>query len=266
MLGRRQDEPRPRGRLRRPHRPGRSRASPTSASAQAVAHEGFFYAPDPSSQLACTIARQYRDEFRRRALPEIWRHDQQPARRHAGADRRHRRDTRRRASRQRRLRSARPGHRLGGPARHRHRGDGAHPARRRRRAPGAVRLRARRTMRAPASRRSSPPASSRWRSNIMDRPAIQICEAFAHAGYPLDVEAHADRRGRGVRRRKSTTCCAASSPSPSHSTPRPWVSEVGGRERRRSGRAGNPPSAPWAASPTTSAWTAPSRPGSCPMC
>ena len=23
---------------------------------QAVAHEGFFYAPDPSSQLACTIA------------------------------------------------------------------------------------------------------------------------------------------------------------------------------------------------------------------
>ena len=23
----------------------------------------------------------------------------------------------------------------------------------------------------------------------MDRPAIQICEAFAHAGYPLDVEA-----------------------------------------------------------------------------
>src|SRR3712207_7346548 len=23
----------------------------------------------------------------------------------------------------------------------------------------------------------------------MDRPAIKICEAFAHAGYPLDVEA-----------------------------------------------------------------------------
>ena len=42
---------------------------------------------------------------------------------------------------------------------------------------------------APASRRSSAPASSRWRSSIMDRPAIQVCEAFAHAGYPLDVEA-----------------------------------------------------------------------------
>src|SRR3712207_7569509 len=26
------------------------------AISQAVAHEGFFYAPDPSSQLACTIA------------------------------------------------------------------------------------------------------------------------------------------------------------------------------------------------------------------
>ena len=23
----------------------------------------------------------------------------------------------------------------------------------------------------------------------MDKPAIEICEAFAHAGYPLDVEA-----------------------------------------------------------------------------
>jgi glycolate oxidase len=24
---------------------------------------------------------------------------------------------------------------------------------------------------------------------FMDKPAIEICEAFAHAGYPMDVEA-----------------------------------------------------------------------------
>ena len=36
-------------------RRGRSRASPISPSPQAVEHEGFYYAPDPSSQIACTI-------------------------------------------------------------------------------------------------------------------------------------------------------------------------------------------------------------------
>jgi glycolate oxidase len=30
-------------------------ASPTSAISDAVSHEEFFYAPDPSSQMACTI-------------------------------------------------------------------------------------------------------------------------------------------------------------------------------------------------------------------
>ena len=48
----------------------------------------------------------------------------------------------------------------------------------------------------------------------MDRPAIQICEAFAHAGYPLDVEAHADHRGRGLGGRDRRPARRASSPSP----------------------------------------------------
>ena len=46
---------------------GRTNLSVTGA----VEAAGFFYAPDPSSQLACAIAGQYRDEFGRRALPEI---------------------------------------------------------------------------------------------------------------------------------------------------------------------------------------------------
>ena len=51
------------------------------AISEAVVAEGFFYAPDPSSQLACTIGGNIGDEFGRRALPEIWRDDQQCARR-----------------------------------------------------------------------------------------------------------------------------------------------------------------------------------------
>ena len=53
---RRQDEPGARRSISRTARRGCRPASPTSRISQAVAHEGFFYAPDPSSQLACTIA------------------------------------------------------------------------------------------------------------------------------------------------------------------------------------------------------------------
>ncbi len=56
--------------------------------------------------------RQYRHEFRRRPLPEIRRHHQQPARRQDGADRRHGDRARRQGTRCRRLRPARPRLRL----------------------------------------------------------------------------------------------------------------------------------------------------------
>ena len=42
---------------------------------QAVAGQGFFYAPDPSSQIACTSAAMS-PPIRGRPLPEIWRHRQ----------------------------------------------------------------------------------------------------------------------------------------------------------------------------------------------
>ena len=156
---------------------------------QAVAHEGFFYAPDPSSQLACTIAGniamnsggahclKYGVTTNNLLGVTLVLLDGSVV--EIGGD----------ASRQRGLRSARPRHRVGGPARRRHGSHRAHSARRRGRAPGAVRLLERARMRAPASPRSSARASFRSRMEYMDRPAIQICEAFAHAGYPLDVEA-----------------------------------------------------------------------------
>ncbi len=133
--------------------------------------------------------RQHRDELRRRALPEVRRHHQQRARRDAwccidgtiveiGGE----------ALDARGLRPARPDRRLGRPARRRHGSDRAHPARGGRRAAGAVRLRhergGRRVRRRHHRRRHRPVAME-----FMDKPAIEICEAFAQAGYPLDVEA-----------------------------------------------------------------------------
>ncbi len=52
----------------------------------AVAHRGFYYAPDPSIADRLHHRRQYRREFRRRALPEIRHDDQQCARSGDGAD------------------------------------------------------------------------------------------------------------------------------------------------------------------------------------
>ena len=92
---------------------------------QAVEHAGFYYVPDPSSQIACTIGGNVA-EVGRRALPQI-RHDhQQPAGVRAGADDGRDRPRRRQASRCQRLRSPRRHHRLRGTAR---RGDRDHRAR-----------------------------------------------------------------------------------------------------------------------------------------
>ena len=44
---------------------------------------------------------------------------------------------------------------------------------------------------------------------FMDKPAIEICEAFAHAGYPMDVERAADRRGRGLGSRDGRRCLSS---------------------------------------------------------
>ena len=94
----------------------------------------------------------------------------------------------------------------------------------------------------------------------MDKPAIHICENFAHAGYPLDVEAmlivevegsepeiEAQLSRIGAIARKLTMC------GPSANRCRRW-------RARRSGRGANPRSARPAGSPTISAWTARCRP------
>ena len=135
------------------------------AVTQAVEHAGFYYAPDPSSQIACTIGGNVAENSggvhclkygmtTNNVLGceivlmtgEIVRH-------------------RRQASRRRRLRPARRHHRLGRTARRRHRGHGADSQEARdARAPCWSASR-RRRMPANASAGSSAPASSRaaWR-------------------------------------------------------------------------------------------------------
>ncbi len=101
---------------------------------------------------------------------------------------------------------------------------------------------------------------------FMDRPAIHACEAFAHAGYPLDAEAMLIIEVEGsvaeqddLLDRIKALC-------------EPFArSACGSRSRRRrawrSGRAARARSAPSGASArTTCAWTAPSRPAACPRC
>ena len=135
------------------------------AISAAVGPSGFFYAPDPSSQLACTIAGNIamnsggahclkygvttnnvlgvKMVLMDGTVVEI-------GGAHLDA---------------RRLRPPRARHRVGRPARHRHGSDGAHSAPGGGRAADADRFRIRRRRPASACRGSSRPASCRWRSN-----------------------------------------------------------------------------------------------------
>ena len=100
----------------------------------------------------------------------------------------------------------------------------------------------------------------------MDKPAIEVCEAFAKAGYPLDVEALLIVEVEGSEEEiddllASIVAIAEAASSPKthagQSTARSESArdlerpQVGVRRHR-------------AASPTTTAWTAPSRSGSLP--
>ncbi len=119
-------QPHPRDRFRQSRRGGRARRHQSRHFQRGRASRLLLRA---RSVLADRLhhRRQYRGEFRRRALPEI-RHDhQQRARSRNGADDRRGPAHRRQASRFRRLRSARHRHRLGRPARRRHRDHRAHP-------------------------------------------------------------------------------------------------------------------------------------------
>ena len=159
-----QVQPHPRDRLRQPPRGGRARRHQSRHLQRRCRRRLLLRA---RSVLADRLhhRRQYRGEFRRRALPEI-RHDrQQRARLRDRADHRRGAAHRRQASRCRRLRPARHHHRLGRPARRRHRSHGAHPAQAGDGARAADRLSRRRRTPANASQRSSAPASSpaAWR-------------------------------------------------------------------------------------------------------
>ena len=156
----------------------------------AVAADGFFYAPDPSSQLACMIGGNVNmnsggahclkygvtaNNLLGLKLVTIEGEILEIGGRHldaAGYDW------------------------LGlltgseGQLARRHRGHRPHPARPRRAQRAML---AAFTLERDRRRRrwtpSSPPASSPWRWSSWTGPAIHACEAFAHAGYPLDAEA-----------------------------------------------------------------------------
>ncbi len=135
------------------------------AVSNAVADAGFYYAPDPSSQIACTIGGnvaensggvhclKYGMTVNNVLGCEIVLMTGEVL------------APRRQASRRRRLRSARPRHRLGRAARRRHRGHRAHPQEGRMCPRRAGRLPVVRKTPAPAFPRSSAPASSpaAWR-------------------------------------------------------------------------------------------------------
>ena len=163
---------------------GRTNLSVTGA----VEEEGFFYAPDPSSQLACAIAGNIAMNsggahclkygvttnnllgvtmvLMDGTVVELGgAHLDAPG-----------------------LRPARGGLRLGGAARRGDRGDPADPAEARGGAAGADGVRLERGRRGPASATSSRPGVLPVAIEFMDRPCIRACEDFAHAGYP-DVEA-----------------------------------------------------------------------------
>ena len=113
------------------------------AITHAVEHAGFYYAPDPSSQIACTIGGNVAENSGGVHCLKYGLTTNNRPRRRDGADGRRGDPPRRQAFRCRGLRSAGRGDRLRGAARRRHRGHGAHPAQADGGARGADRLRQR---------------------------------------------------------------------------------------------------------------------------
>ena len=181
-------EPRARGRLRQPRRPCRGRRhQPRHQRGRQGARVLLRARPVESARLH--DRRQHRHELGRRALPQVRRDHQQRARPEDGADGRRGDRDRRRASGFARLRPA-----WGWSSARR--ASSASP----RRPPCAScarpRARARCCSASTPARRAGQCVSAIIGAGIvpvaiefMDKPAIHVCEAFAKAGYPLDVEA-----------------------------------------------------------------------------
>ena len=230
-----------------------------------VKARGFFYAPDPSSQLACTLAGNIgmnsggahclkygvttnnvlglKMVLMDGEVVEI-----------GGA-----------APRFARLRPAGPGDRLGGPARHRHRGDRAHPARGRRRAAHAARLRLQRGRR-PVRRRHHRRRHHPRRHRVHGPAGDPRLRGLRQGRLSARGRGAADRRGGGLERGDRRPARRHHRASPSRSRPRRCASARAPSRAPPSGRAARRRSAPSAASPTTTAWTASSRSASWARC
>jgi hypothetical protein len=183
-----------------PHRRRPGRRDQHLASARAVDADGFFYAPDPSSQLACTIGGnigmnsggahclKYGVTTNNLLGVKMVMHDGSIV--EIGG----------KALDAEGYRPARPDLRLGRPARHRHRGHGPADRQAGRRPAGAVRLRflrCRRRLRHRHHRRGHHPGRHRIHGQAGHRDLRGLCPCRLSDG----CRGAADRRGRGLRRR-----------------------------------------------------------------
>ena len=202
------------------------------AISEAARPYGLFYAPDPSSQLACTHRRQRRRERRRRALPEV-RADgaQHPEARGRSPSTASALTLGVGGARRARLRPDGADDRLGGPAGGGHRDHRAPAAAARRRPGPAGRLSGRRAapaqavadiiaagiipaglemMDTPGADR--PPSSSPTPAIPTDAGAILICECDGDAG---DAEAELAQVADDLPRRRRRARCASPRTRPS---------------------------------------------------
>ena len=101
---------------------------------------------------------------------------------------------------------------------------------------------------------------------MMDRPAIHAAEAFVHAGYPLDAEALLIVELDGPAAECDHLIGEVEAIAQANGASSVRVSRSA-EERLAFWRDARPPSRRWAAwRPTTTAWTAPYRVGGCPTC
>ncbi len=183
----------------------------------AVEDEDFFYAPDPSSQLACAIAGNIAmNSGGAHCLKYGVTTNNLLGVTHR-AHGRHRRRDRRRPPRRPRPRPPRRDLRLRGPARRRHRGDAAHPAQARGRPPGADGLlvqRGRRRLRLRHHPRRRPP-----RRHRVHGPARASAPARPSPTPATPTSRRCSSSRSRAPRPRSPSSSTRSSPSPSATPP-----------------------------------------------
>ena len=205
------------------------------AISQAAAPHGLYYAPDPSSQIACSIGGNVAENAGGVHCLKYGLTVHNILKVEIADDRRRAPHARLRSARRARLRPARALHRLGRHARRRHRSHRQAAAEAAEREGAARELRRRRARPATRSRRSSRAGVIPGGLEMMDNLAIRAAEDFIHAGYPVDAEAillcevdgaEVGRAGR-LRARRSAAARGGRDRNPSRAETKPNASASG---------------------------------------